>query len=258
MDKKFLINQCELVAEYVKSLGYNVFYVWLYGSQNYNLDTPSSDMDFKVLVIPELDDLVRNSKPLSTMIEEPYWQIEIKDIRNYIDSAVKVNINFLEILQTEFYYADASWLADEMRSFFVPLLQKQWCQYLRATHGMLMQKFTALRHPYPSKLEVIAKFWYDPKQLCHITRLSWEIESFYQGKIPTFKYEWDDRSTLIALKQWIMKDSFVNEYVHRLMEQAKTQMDSYIWSHTDDFSTKKEMVAWSQNLIINYIKKWLK
>ena len=33
--------------EFVESLGYNVWVVNLYGSQNYKMDTPQSDYDFK-------------------------------------------------------------------------------------------------------------------------------------------------------------------------------------------------------------------
>ena len=257
IDKDKLLKQCEYVAETVRDLWHNVFYVWLYGSQNYNLETETSDMDFKALIIPELEDLVENSKPVSYMIDFPWWQVEIKDIRNYIDSAVKVNINFLEILKTEFFWADDYYKAEEMRKFFVPLLEKQWCQYLRATMGMMIQKYEALRHPYPSKKEIIEKFWYDPKQLCHLTRLSWEIENYYSWRIPTFSYKWDDRKVLIDLKKWVMKNEFVDEYVRRIMDSSRTQIDSYIWSHNDDFSTKQEMISCSRNLITNYIIKWL-
>ena len=34
----------------------------LYGSQNYGLDTPESDRDYKVLMCPEFDDLYHGRK----------------------------------------------------------------------------------------------------------------------------------------------------------------------------------------------------
>ena len=84
---------------------YNVFYIALYGSQNYNLQTENSDLDFKAIIIPTLEDLVNQNKPTSKVYMYDWGQIEVKDIRNYIESAVKVNVNFIELLNTEYYYS---------------------------------------------------------------------------------------------------------------------------------------------------------
>ena len=46
------------VVDMLKEMGYKVVYVALYGSQNYNLETPKSDLDFKAMVVPTLDDIV--------------------------------------------------------------------------------------------------------------------------------------------------------------------------------------------------------
>lgn len=248
-----LTLKCKEVYDLIESKWYNVFYVWLYGSQNYNLDTPSSDFDFKVLIIPSLEDLVRKQKPLSTMYEFEWWQVEVKDIRNYIESAVKVNINFLEILSTNYFWSDDYDLAEQMRSFFVPLTKNQWCQYLRATHWMMMQKFHALRHPFPSKVDVIAKFGYDPKQLCHIQRLSFEIFDYCNWKTPDFWIDWDERDLLIWLKEWKVPDSAVDSYVESILQCTQVVMDKYLSEHKDSFETKGQMIRFSQDLIINYI-----
>jgi hypothetical protein len=59
--------------DYLLSIGYKPYYLAIYGSQNYNLDiyTPeyTSDIDFKCIIIPTLDELIRNSKPLSIVVE---------------------------------------------------------------------------------------------------------------------------------------------------------------------------------------------
>lgn len=248
-----LTLKCKEIYDLIEARWYNVFYVWLYGSQNYNLDTPSSDFDFKVLIIPSLEDLVRKQKPLSTMYEFDWWQVEVKDIRNYIESAVKVNINFLEILCTQYFYSPYDELAEQMRSYFVPLLKNQWCQYVRATHWMMMQKFHALRHPFPSKLDVIAKFGYDPKQLCHIQRLSWEIFDYCQWKTTYFLQDWEHRDLLIMLKEWGVPDSSVDSYVQDVLQSTQVVMDEYLKTHSDTFDVKDSMVKFSQDLIINFI-----
>ena len=45
--------------------GYEFFGAFLYGSQNYNLDTESSDVDLVVLYIPTAEKLVNLAPPLS-------------------------------------------------------------------------------------------------------------------------------------------------------------------------------------------------
>ncbi len=61
--------------DYVLSLGYNVYYIAVYWSQNYWLDIHDegyqSDTDYKCIIIPTLDDLIRNSKPVSRVVDFP-------------------------------------------------------------------------------------------------------------------------------------------------------------------------------------------
>ena len=45
--------------------GYVVFGTYLQGSQNYNLDLPTSDIDTKTIVIPTFEDIALNRKAVS-------------------------------------------------------------------------------------------------------------------------------------------------------------------------------------------------
>jgi hypothetical protein len=40
--------------------------IFLQGSQNYGLDTPLSDVDTKLIVVPSFKDIAMNRKPVST------------------------------------------------------------------------------------------------------------------------------------------------------------------------------------------------
>lgn len=48
---------------------------------------------------------------------------------------------------------------------------------------MIMEKYSALRHPYPSIVHKIERFGYDPKQLHHIIRLHTIMERYIHGDI---------------------------------------------------------------------------
>ena len=82
-----------------------LFGIFIQGSQNYRLDIYTddykSDIDTKAIVIPSLEDIVMNKKPISTTHILPNNEhLDIKDIRLYFEAFKKQNINFVEILFT--------------------------------------------------------------------------------------------------------------------------------------------------------------
>lgn len=77
--------------------------IFLYGSQNYGLDTPESDVDTKCVVIPSFRDICNNAQPVSfTHVLENNEHIEFKDIRLMLGEFLKQNMNFVEILFTKY------------------------------------------------------------------------------------------------------------------------------------------------------------
>ena len=76
--------------------------VFLYGSQNYGISTKNSDVDTKAIIIPTINDLCLK-KPISREIRfDNEEHCEIKDIREMIKMFKKQNINFIEILYTDY------------------------------------------------------------------------------------------------------------------------------------------------------------
>lgn len=76
--------------------------VFLYGSQNYNSYTEGSDVDSKCILIPTIKELCL-SKPVSKEIHLSNGEhCEVKDIREMSKMFKKQNINFLEILYTDY------------------------------------------------------------------------------------------------------------------------------------------------------------
>lgn len=151
-------------------------YIAVYGSQNYGLDIDEpdyqSDVDYKCVTVPSLEDVVWQTKPVSTTVEFEGGQIDVKDIRTYFDSIVKCNVNFLETLTTEHYLVlsyDDEWNA--IRKSIPKLIEEMGQSYLRGAYGMMTEKFHALDKEYPSTKHKVEKFGYDPKQLHHIYRL---------------------------------------------------------------------------------------
>ena len=66
---KYIFEQLNRHYEEAKQLGYEIFALVLQGSQNYGLDIYrddyKSDVDTKLIVLPTLDDLIEERKPIS-------------------------------------------------------------------------------------------------------------------------------------------------------------------------------------------------
>lgn len=90
--------------------------IFLYGSQNYGLDTENSDVDTKCIYIPSIDELCLNSPTSKEFNLENNEKCLIKDIREIVINFKKQNINFIEILFTEYFWVN-------------PKYQKIWEKY---------------------------------------------------------------------------------------------------------------------------------
>lgn len=159
--------------------------IFLQGSQNYGLATLRSDVDTKLIVTPTFKDIAMNRKPVSTThIRANEEHIDFKDIRLYIQTFRKQNLNFLEILYTDFAIVN-------------PIYEKQWNRLVESreaiTHfnpyrsvqsmkGIALEKYHAMEHEYPSKIEVLKKYGYDPKQLHHLVRVEDYLGRYINGE----------------------------------------------------------------------------
>lgn len=107
IDKIFIEQELQKWKEHLdKKYGLNkIAYIALYGSQNYHLSTKKSDVDVKAIYIPTIEESIFNEKRVSeTIILESGAHCEVKDIREMNKMFLKQNINFLEILFTDYYW----------------------------------------------------------------------------------------------------------------------------------------------------------
>lgn len=157
----------------------------LQGSQNYQLNTEFSDVDTKLIIVPIFEEIAMNKQPLSTThVRENDEHIDFKDIRLYINTFRKQNINFLEILFTQYKIINPLYASEWNRLVEAREDIAHYNPYraVKALKGMAMEKYHALKHPYPSKLEVLAEYGYDPKQLHHLLRLEEFLDRYISGE----------------------------------------------------------------------------
>ena len=104
VEKKFF----DSTQKAIEKFGNGFCFSALYGSQNYGLDTPNSDVDIKVGFLPSPQDVLLGGKRQATTLTENGSTdntILAKDLRDVFVEFYKQNLNFLEILVTPWFYA---------------------------------------------------------------------------------------------------------------------------------------------------------
>ena len=159
--------------------------VFLQGSQNYGLDYEGSDIDTKCIVLPTLEDLIFNRKPVSTTHILPNEEhLDLKDVRLYFQTFRKQNLNFMEILFTKYKLVNPTYAP-----YWNQLIEnnEQIARYnpvgaVKTMKGIAMEKYHAMEHRYPSKVDIIDKWGYDGKQLHHLIRVNEYLLRYIEGE----------------------------------------------------------------------------
>lgn len=221
--------------DHLEGLGYEVVGIFVQGSQNYGLDIWEldymSDVDSKAIVLPKFEDFVDGKEPVSTTIILPNNEhIDVKDIRIMFDILKKGNVNFLEILFTDFCLINPKYYSQFLvvQNNAERLAFANMKALLNGIAGMSMQKFVALKHPYPTIIDKIAKYGYDPKQLHHIYRLNQFIKRILNGEMFGSALTAHDRDKLIDIKKGSMSLEMAELNAEKLNEETHKLKEIYI------------------------------
>lgn len=241
-----------------------IVFLGLQGSQNYLLDNKHSDIDTKCIITPSLKDLALNKKPVSiTHIRNNEEHIDAKDIRLYFDTFLKQNLNFLEILFTDYYFINP--LYEEEWNFLIKnrerIARMNPFKAVKSMKGIALEKFHAMEHKYPSKLSIIEKYGYDPKQVSHLIRIRDYIERYISGVeykkclIPSDKY------------YEMIYDMKMGKYnLKEAREIAKNNLDAVVSisdkfcnniDNEDNLNIKSLLEEIKYNIVVKSIKKEL-
>lgn len=159
--------------------------IFAQGSMNYGLDYEGSDIDTKCIVLPTLEDLIFNRKPISTThVLDNDEHLDLKDVRLYFSIFRKQNLNFMDLLFTKYKIVNPLY-----RLFWNRLIEnnEQIARYnpvgaVKTMKGIAMEKYHALEHRYPSKVDLIDKWGYDGKQLSHLMRVEEYLTRYVAGE----------------------------------------------------------------------------
>ena len=159
--------------------------IFYQGSANYGLDYENSDIDTKLIVVPTFEDIAFNRKPISTThILDNNEHLDAKDIRLYINCFEKQNLNFLEILFTPYKIVNpqyAKWW-NKLVENREAIAHYDIHRAIKSMKGIALEKYHAMEHRYPSKIDIIDKYSYDSKQLHHLLRVEEYLRRYVNGE----------------------------------------------------------------------------
>ena len=159
--------------------------VFLQGSQNYELDYEGSDVDTKLIVVPSFKDICLNKKPVSTThVRANDEHTDWKDVRLYMETFRKQNLNFLEILFTDYYIVNPMYKEewDRLVAAREFIARMNVHRAVKSMKGIAMEKYHAMEHRYPAKIDIIDMYGYDGKQVSHLIRVYDYLRRYIAGE----------------------------------------------------------------------------
>lgn len=159
------------------SLSREVMFTALYGSQNYGLDTPESDVDAYSVTVPSRHELIfgcpSGENPAKSTPSSSYCygtgKVTVKDVRQMMDAYIKQSINFCETLFTPYIIINPRYAAEvaELRAHAEKIASADLYQQLRTTEGMLQSQMMKTHAPTAPTLAKDAKAFWEEYKLKH-------------------------------------------------------------------------------------------
>ena len=108
-----------------------------------------------------------------------------------------------------------------------------------------MEKFHAMEHEYPSKVDVLAKYGYDPKQLHHLIRVENYLDRYMNG----VAYK-DCLIPEPEMKEYLMSIKRGNYNLEEARVMAQESIDRVV-AAADKFceSRQDEELCWVRNVL---------
>lgn len=223
----------------------------LVGSHNYNLNTPESDMDYKIFVCPTFNDLYTGNSHSESIIGHDA-DFDFHDIRKMDNLLYKANVNFLEVL-----FSQSVMINPQLQ----PVTKKQVEELFGMKHDIAKMNLPYLYHAcigmHHNKMKylekgtsgtqyLVDKFGFDTKQALHSYRILDFLERFAQNEFNDFgqaiyykeigcaRTSGHARDTLLRIKLGAFtKDEFIN-IANQKLDLIQSNANLYLDQKVDE------------------------
>ena len=242
---KFLEATSKAVTTYDKGFVFSA----LYGSQNYGLATPTSDVDVKVAFLPSPQDV------LLTVKRQAYTHTEngstdntvlAKDLRDVFAEFYKQNLNFLEVLATPYFFtldSASTKLFEELREHSNDVARYYERGFYLCTCGL----FNKLNKDFELGR-------YDHKKLVFGLYLRDFVNQYYNGTEFNRCFTSPNQQFYLDVKQNGVKYDWAMD----LWSDAKSVMDEYFQKANQMSTTKNDAVKkWMDEMLYDFTWKYV-
>lgn len=210
---------------------------FLYGSQNYKIDTSESDVDTITILVPSFSDLIFK-EPISKellMPMETHEHCVVKDIRKVVEQWEKQSLNFLEILFTNYYIIN-------------PIFQEEWDELLKEREFIArMDLNKAIKAIYGQAKHTYLQDKTNKKKQANALRMF-----FFLQDLVCWKPYKDCMTSHHELVYKVKTGECESPYKEDFIYQLDTLMDKYTGS---DFLPDRETMNFLDAMLYEIIKK---
>jgi len=184
-NKKDMKSKMELHLAEAKGLGLleRAVFLGCQGSQNYDLDNALSDVDTKLLLMPTFNDLALNQQAVSTThVLKNNEHMDLKDVRLFVPTLRKQNVNFVEMLFTDFYFVNSLYEEEWMK---LVAAREQVARFspnrtVMAMRGIACNKYKVFNNKVSEGFR--EDLGYDPKQVYQMGRVVEFVHRYVKGE----------------------------------------------------------------------------
>ena len=212
--------------------------IFYQGSGNYGLDYEGSDVDTKCIITPTFKEIALARKPMSTThVRANDEHIDMKDIRLYVQTFRKQNLNFLEILYTPYFYCVEVDFYNQWRRLMnarEEITHYDPVRSVKSMMGIASEKYFAMEHHYPARMAWIDKYGYDPKQLHHLLRVSEYLDRYLAGEPygDCLLTKQADYLKEVKLGKYSLEEA--REVANRVYNSIHEKCDKFVEAHKND------------------------
>lgn len=225
----------------------------LVGSHNYNLNTPESDKDYKVFVLPTFEDLYKGNTYSKQIIGDKV-DLDIHDVRKLPSLFFKSNLNFLEVLfskEVEVNHLKPLYqIRDEIAVMNLPSL-------FNSCGGMHLNKMKLLNKGTEGTQHLVDKFGYDTKQAQHAYRCLKVIVDFAENDFKDFgeiiAYQGEDKDFMQYIRDGEFKQDVFENFIKFFHDSIFVQLKNKYHS----FKPNTELKEHLDNIIMKMVQEGL-
>lgn len=204
--------------------GYIVVGVFLYGSQNYQLDHERSDVDTQAIVLPSLNDIIVERESVSTTIEMENNLCDVKDVRTLFKHLRAQRVNYIETLFTRYYILNPEYkdIYQTVLDHAEDIARYDTHRHVKCMYGMAVNNYIRICH----RLTVAADK--PSKCLHHIFRMREMAERYINGENYSDVLIPGDLTYLLTMKRNCgLNVSDIKQLAQELCEELETLRDQY-------------------------------